>query len=75
MDIVEWKYDYAHVAEWLGHESVDMTHRTYQHEARLHSKKYGANWLFNGPARTREPAKPGLLSALSLGKVDAPAGI
>jgi integrase len=43
--LIEWKYDYARVAEWLGHESVDMTRRTYEHEARLHRKKYGEAWL------------------------------
>lgn len=33
------------VAEWLRYESVDMTRRTYEHEARLHRKKFGGAWL------------------------------
>lgn len=54
--LIEWKYDYARVAEWLGHESVDMTRRTYEHEARLHRKKYGDGWLGRAFAETAHKA-------------------
>ena len=43
--LIEWGYDYSRVAEWLGHESVDMTRRTYEHEARLHRRNYGGSWM------------------------------
>lgn len=43
--LIEWDFDYARVAQWTGHESVDMIRRTYEHDARLHAKMYGDNWL------------------------------
>lgn len=58
--LIEWKYDSARVAEWLRHESVDMTRRTYEHEARLHRKKYGDGWLeraFKSPPGSTETAE------------------
>jgi integrase len=43
--LIEWGYDYARVADWLGHETVDMTRREYEHNARLHERLYGKDWL------------------------------
>jgi hypothetical protein len=34
-------FDYARVADWLGHEKLDMTRREYEHSARIYARKYG----------------------------------
>lgn len=50
--LVEWKFDYARVADWMGHDSVDTTRENYEAEARLYAKRYGSGWLeraFKGP--------------------------
>lgn len=43
--LIEWNFDYARVAQWTGHESIDMIRREYEQDARLHAKLYGKNWL------------------------------
>jgi integrase len=43
--LIEWGFDYGRVADWLGHDSVDMTRNNYEQEARLHAKLYGDQWL------------------------------
>ena len=80
--LVEWDFDYARVAEQLGHESVDMTRRTYEHEARLHARMYGKDWLARALARPRRktapqhaPGVPASYCATPSYEVDAPAGI
>lgn len=59
--LVEWDFDYARVADWHGHESVNMTKNHYAHSARLHERLYGDNWLrraFEKPRpRTGRPPK------------------
>jgi hypothetical protein len=44
---------YNQVAEWHGHESVDMTRDTYGPHARAYAKAYGANWLSRAFAKPR----------------------
>jgi integrase len=50
--------NYNTVAEWHGHESVDMTRDTYGPGARAYSKspKYGVNWLSRAMAVPRRVA-------------------
>jgi integrase len=48
---------YNLVAEWLGHESVDMTRDTYGPAARAYAKspQYGTNWLSRAFRKPRGP--------------------
>lgn len=43
--LIEWGFDATRVADWLGHEAVDMTRRAYDHNARLYARLYGTDWL------------------------------
>ncbi|MFA5861990.1 MAG: site-specific integrase [Candidatus Thermoplasmatota archaeon] len=43
--LIDWGFDYARVAAWHGHESVNMTKNAYEHSARLHESLHGGNWL------------------------------
>lgn len=43
--LIEWDFDYPRVADWLGHETVDMTRREYEHNARLYKRLHGVDWL------------------------------
>lgn len=47
--------NYNEVAEWFGHDSVDMTRDTYGPAARTYAKspRYGTNWLSRGFAKPR----------------------
>lgn len=78
--LIEWGFDYARVADWLGHESVEMVRKHYEKDARIHQKLYGDAWLdraFRKPKskRTVEAPKMASLSASSPVEYDAPAGI
>lgn len=60
--LIEWKYDYARVADWMGHESVDMVRREYEHDARIHERLLGRDWLmraFQKPRTTSQRQKTG----------------
>lgn len=55
--LIEWDMDYARVAQWHGHESVNRTKNSYEHSARLHRSLYGDDWLlraFQKPPRTAQ---------------------
>jgi integrase len=43
--LIDSGHDHARVADWLGHESVDMLRREYEHDARIHESVHGKNWL------------------------------
>lgn len=43
--LIEWGFDYARVADWLGHDKVDMTRREYEHGARILQRLHGDDWL------------------------------
>jgi integrase len=43
--LIEWDFDYSRVADWHGHETVDMTRREYEHNARLQLRMHGGDWL------------------------------
>lgn len=53
--LVEWGHDYNRVADWMGHESVNMTRRAYEHCARLHERLYGGKWLLRAARKTPQP--------------------
>lgn len=78
--LIEWGHNHARVANWLGHDGVDMLRKQYEQEARLHEQIHGKDWLLRAfqakPIRRTEARKPVLAesSAVSLGEVDAPAG-
>lgn len=52
--LIDWGYDYPRVADRLGHETVDMTRREYEHNARLHERLYGKDWLLRIARRPRQ---------------------
>ena len=54
--LVEWKHDHARVANWMGHEGVDMLRSSYEQDARIHEKMYGKNWLFRAFVARRKEA-------------------
>lgn len=74
--LVDWGFDYARVADWLGHETVDMTRREYEHNARIQQRIHGDDWLLR---LARRPTDRRPKNAVSVGptggKSDAPAGI
>ncbi len=43
--LIEWSHDYGRVADWLGHESVEMLRSEYEHDARILEKVHGRNWI------------------------------
>jgi integrase len=43
--LIECGFEYGTVADWLGHESVDMTRENYEKDARIQAKIYGDAWL------------------------------
>jgi integrase len=43
--LIDWGFDYARVADWHGHETVDMTRREYDHNARILARLHGRDWL------------------------------
>lgn len=43
--LIEWEFDYARVAAWHGHESVNMTKNAYEQSARLQEALHGGDWL------------------------------
>lgn len=53
--LIDQGFDYARVAAWHGHESVNMTKNSYEHSARLHESLHGGSWLaraFKKPKKT-----------------------
>ncbi|MCA1812133.1 MAG: hypothetical protein LC623_09015 [Halobacteriales archaeon] len=50
--LIDWGFDYTRVADWHGHETVDMTRREYDHNARMLARLHGKDWL-NRVARAR----------------------
>lgn len=56
--LIEWGFDYARVADWLGHETVDMTRREYEHNARLHQRLWGDEWLLRVARRPKIDRRP-----------------
>jgi integrase len=56
--LVEWDHDYARVADWMGHESVNMTRRSYEHCARLHERLYGGDWLLRAVRKKAQRRTP-----------------
>jgi integrase len=56
--LIDWGFDYPRVAERLGHDSVDMTRRNYDHEARLHGRMYGKGWMGRALVRSRATPLP-----------------
>lgn len=76
--LVEWGFDYARVADWTGHESVEMVRSHYEKDARIHAQLYGKDWLeraFRKPKRTVKGPKPTSLSGVSPVEYDAPGEI
>ncbi len=53
--LIECGFDYSRVADWLGHESVNMTRREYDHNARLYERLNGKDWLSRMGSRGRPP--------------------
>jgi integrase len=43
--LIDWDFDYNRVADWHGHESVNMTRKHYEHNARLLKQEHGGDWL------------------------------
>jgi integrase len=43
--LIEWEFDYARVAAWHGHESVNMTKNAYEQSARLQEVRHGGDSL------------------------------
>jgi integrase len=43
--LIDSGFDYIRVADWLGHEDVNMLRREYEHNSRLHQRLYGNDWL------------------------------
>jgi hypothetical protein len=43
--LIDSGFDYVRVADWLGHEDVNMLRREYEHNARLHESLYGRHWM------------------------------
>lgn len=56
--LIEWGFDYARVADWLGHETVDMTRREYEHNARLHQRLWSDEWLLRVARRPKIDRTP-----------------
>ena len=56
--LIEWGFDYSRVADWLGHETVDMTRREYEHNARLHQRLWGDQWLLRVARRPKIDRTP-----------------
>jgi len=56
--LIEWDFDYTRVADWLGHETVDMTRREYEHNARLQHRLHGDDWLARAGRRRVSPKGP-----------------
>jgi integrase len=76
--LIDGAFDYARVADWLGHESVDMVRKHYERDARLNAKVHGVNWLeraFFGRSRNpkKGPKTPSSGAVPPVGN-DAPAG-
>lgn len=58
--LIEWDFDYARVATWHGHDSVNMTKNSYERSARVLQAVHGDEWLTraftpNRPVRDDEP--------------------
>lgn len=54
--LVEWEFDYARVAQFHGHESVNMTKNRYEHSSRVFHRVHGQNWIdraFRRPPQKR----------------------
>lgn len=66
--LIDSGFDHARVADWLGHEGVDMLRRHYEQDARLHEKMHGKDWISRAFRRPRstgtedQPPKNGLSS-------------
>lgn len=43
--LIDSKYDYARVANFLGHESMDRLRNDYEQDARLHERLHGRSWI------------------------------
>ena len=52
--LIDWDFDYTRVADWHGHESVNMTRRAYEHNARILKRMHGGDWLARA-GRSRTP--------------------
>lgn len=60
--LIDWDFDFARAADWLGHESVNTLRHDYENESRLHAKRYGGNWIeraFKGPMKPKSPKTRG----------------
>lgn len=56
--LIDTGFDYIQVADWLGHESVNMLRREYEHNARLHQRLYGNNWIARVSRRAKTDPQP-----------------
>lgn len=52
--LIEWDFDYARVATWHGHDSVNMTKNSYERSARVLQAVHGDEWL----KRAFKPNRP-----------------
>lgn len=73
--LIDQGFDYARVADWLGHERLDMTRREYEHGARIYERLYGRHWLDRIARRTKSAQKTPMSFRPQVERVNAPAGI
>lgn len=67
--LIDWDGDYARVADWHGHEDVNMTRREYEHNTRILRREHGDDWLFRAGRKHKTNRKPKTaLSVRSTGK-------
>jgi integrase len=43
--LIDSGFNYIQVADWLGHEDVNMLRRAYEHNARIYERLYGTGWI------------------------------
>lgn len=56
--LIDSGHNYIQVADWLGHEDVNMLRREYEHNAKLHERLYGNNWMARVARRSKTDATP-----------------
>lgn len=63
--LIDWDFDYNRVADWHGHEDVNMTRREYEHNTRLLKHEHGGDWIARA-GRKRSPTDRRSKIALSV---------
>lgn len=58
--LIDWDFDYNRVADWHGHESVNMTRREYEHNTRLLKAEFGGEWIARTGRKTNRRPKNGV---------------